>query len=336
VVLAGAVLLATGALPRSTPGVVHDGEHVLGPASLAALKVLPSSIVVLGAGAEGCVLASVFAALGVRVTLVERGSRPMPFLEAELSARFVEAFVRRGGTFLARRTVQNVEVGGRNVVKVELDGGEAIVVDRVLDVPGREANVASLGLSSVGLRVGSNGLLPVDARGRTGAARLWAAGEVCGPAGVTASAEQGRRVAFDVLGFPSADSLETSTMLVRTIPELASVGEADASVAKRGVARVGRAILAEASDGPDRGGLLKVVTDVDGRLVGVQAVGEALGPLVHAAESAIRSGARVHELVADRTFSTATGPFAAAVRDLKRQTPLPAEAEHVAGTARIA
>jgi NAD(P) transhydrogenase len=97
----GKVLIATGSRPRRPAHVPVDHEHVLDSDSILALIYLPTSLTVLGSGVIACEFASIFAALGVEVTLVDAAARPLGFLEPELSAQFVAAFERMGGRLLA-------------------------------------------------------------------------------------------------------------------------------------------------------------------------------------------------------------------------------------------
>src|SRR5262249_20106313 len=96
------IILATGSRPRTPPGIPVDHEHVLDSDSILSLAYLPRSLVVLGGGVIACEYASIFAALGVDVTIVDRAPRPLGFLDAEIADRFVATF---GGRFIGERAV---------------------------------------------------------------------------------------------------------------------------------------------------------------------------------------------------------------------------------------
>ncbi len=293
------VVLATGSRPRVPTDLTVDHEHVLDSDSILGMAYLPASLVVLGGGVIASEYASIFASLGVRVTMVDAGARPCGFLDPELVERFVGSFGRAGGEFLGGARPARVEWDGIGEVVTTLTSGRELRSEKVLFALGRVAKLDGLGLEAAGLAPNARGLLDVDAHCRTKVPHIYAVGDVIGaPALASTSMEQGRRAMCHALGLPEPQAPGTIPLAVYTIPEMSSVGlsEADA-IAKDGGALVGRAQFHEVARGQIaaiKDGLLKLVADRDGRRVlGVQIVGEGAAELVHLGQMALLAGADV-------------------------------------------
>jgi NAD(P) transhydrogenase len=298
---AGAVVIATGSRPRDPSEVPVDHEHVLDSDSILSLRYLPTSLVVLGAGVIACEYASTFAALGVKVTVVDAAKRPLGFLDPEVVGNFVRAFERTGGTFRLGRRARQVVWNGADAVETTLDDGTQLRSEKLLFALGRVANVDGLGLASAGLGVGARGFIEVDDQFRTAVPGIYAVGDVIGPPALAATAmEQGRRAACHALGIPVTAS-GSVPIGVYTIPEIASVGLSEAEARTRpGGALVGRARFPELARGRIAGledGLVKLVADRDGYLLGAQIVGEGAAELVHVAQMALIGRLRIDVFV---------------------------------------
>jgi NAD(P) transhydrogenase len=302
-----AIVIATGSRPRSPAEIPIDHEHILDSDSILSLAYLPRSLIVLGAGVIASEYASIFAALGVAVTMVDKAPRPVPFVEPELTARFVEGFTENGGRFIGGRKPTRVEWNGVDHVSVVLDDGTELVADKVLCALGRVANLDGLALEAAGLAPNERGLLVVDEHCRTSAPGIWAIGDVIGPPSLAASAtEQGRCAVVDALGLeatlPTGIAARVLPTGVYSIPEMASVGlnEADARARDPNVL-VGRASFAEITRGmiaATEGGFLKLVATADGqKLLGAHVVGEGASELVGIGQLAIQAGLSVDQLV---------------------------------------
>lgn len=306
---AGRIVIATGSRPRQPEHVPVDHEHVLDSDSILSLIYLPESLTVLGAGVVACEFASIFAALGVRVTLVDTGARPLAFLDAELTGVFLGAFERMGGRFLAQRKLVAVRREGAAVV-TECAGGELLRAEKLLCALGRVANVQDLGLEAAGIALTPRGHVPVDANLRTVVPHIYAAGDVVGPPALAATAiDQGRRAARHALGLPPDGAGEHVPVGIYTLPEIASVGLTEAQASERfGAAVTGRARfdeLARAHVNGQTEGLLRLVAAPDGRVVGAQVVGEGAIELVHVAQMALAGGLTLEAFV-DNVFNFPT------------------------------
>ncbi len=308
---ADVIVIASGSRPRTPPNVPVDHENILDSDSILSLAYLPKSLIVLGAGVIACEFATVFAALGVKVTLVDRGERPLAFLDNELTACFVSEFEKLGGAFLGRRSIAKVEFDGVSEVAVELEGGEVLRADKLLCALGRVAQVSGLAIDKAGLAINPRGTIDVDENCATCVPGIYAVGDVIGPPALAAtSMEQGRRAVRHALGLPPLNVSSTTPVGIYTIPEMSSVGMTEAEVAARtGGVLVGRAKFAELARGHingDEGGLLKLVCDGSGRkLLGAQIIGDGATELIHVAQMAIAMGQDIDVFI-DNVFNFPT------------------------------
>jgi NAD(P) transhydrogenase len=308
-VRAALVVIATGSRPRQPEHVPVDHEHVLDSDSILSLIYLPQSLAVLGAGVIACEFASIFAALGVEVTLIDAGTRPLSFVDPELTQRYLAAFEKMGGRFVPQQKTRSVRWDGSAVV-TECEGGEVLRTEKVLCALGRVANVGELGLEAAGIELSPRGHIPVDANLHTKLAHVYAAGDVVGPPALAATAvDQGRRAVRHALGLPLQQSGDCVPVGIYTIPEIASVGMTEPQAVEAfGSALVGRARfeeLARAQINGQTDGLLKLIADPRGRIVGAHIVGEAATELVHVAQMAMVGNLTLEAFV-DNVFNFPT------------------------------
>ncbi len=298
------IVVATGSRPRTPPDVPIDHEHVLDSDSILSMTYLPRSLAVLGSGVIASEYASIFQALGVQVTMIDRAPRPLGFLDAELSGVFLQDFTRAGGVFRGERRHTSIEFDGVEAVTVTLDDGSLVRAEKVLCSLGRVANVAGLNLAAAGLEVNGRGLLDVDRELRTRVASIYAVGDVIGPPSLAStSMEQGRRAMRHWLGQLDRHGAETIPAGVFTIPELSCIGQTEAAARQVGPVVVGRASfdrLARSHINAAPHGLLKLVCDGEGRqLLGVHVAGEGAAELVHLGQLAMSAKLPVDTFVDD-------------------------------------
>ena len=308
-VIGTAIVIATGSRPRNPPNIPIDHEHVLDSDSILGISYLPRSLAVIGSGVIASEYACTFAALGVAVTMIDRAARPLGFLDEELTTEVVRAFERQGGSFLGGRTVAAISWDGERVTTT-LDDGRELHTEKLLYCMGREANLAGLGLAAAGLAATTRGLLEVDAQFRTRIPHIFAVGDVIGPPALAATAmDQGRRAACHAFGVETASTAELVPVGVYTIPEIATVGLSPAQARERhGDALVGRARFGELARGQISAiehGMLMLICDPQGRLLGVQVVGEGATELVHVGQIAVLAGWTADALV-DTVFNFPT------------------------------
>jgi NAD(P) transhydrogenase len=281
-------LVATGALPEPPHGYALDGETVVDSESLLTIQKIPSSMIVVGGGVVGCEYACIFAALGVRVTIINERGRLLSHLDPDVSDALRQSMTARlNVTVYGNAELRSVDVEGARV-QVTLSDGTLIPADLVLVATGRIGNSAGLGLESLGVRINAQRFVQVDENFRTAVPHIYAAGDLIGfPALASASMEQARVAvchAFDLRYKRSVSGVMPYG--VWTIPEIATVGESEESLTARGVAfESGRASFRLNARGQilgDVDGFVKIVFDAeDQRVLGVTIVGEGACELIH-------------------------------------------------------
>lgn len=281
-------LIATGSRPLPLPQASVDGRLIVDSETILALEKIPVTMIVLGGGVVGCQYASIFAALGARVTLVSARGRLLTHVDAELSDALRQQLTGRLGVSVhCGAEVTRVEVEGTHA-RVTLSDGMELRAECVLNASGRCGNTAGLGLDALGVRTNERGFVLVDDCYRTAVPHIYAAGDVIGfPALASTSMEQARVAichAFDL-----RYKQRVATLLpysVWTIPELATVGQTEEELLSRGTPfEVGRASFRGNPRGQITGeldGFIKLLFHPDDqRILGVQIIGEGACELIH-------------------------------------------------------
>jgi NAD(P) transhydrogenase len=281
-------LIATGSRPYHPADIPFDDEDVDDSDTILQLDRLPRTLLVVGAGVIGCEYAAMFAAMGVRVTLVEGRPRLLPFLDEEIAERLRGAMQALGVTFLMGRTTKGIRrVPGRGIVTT-LDDGADLDAEKVLASSGRSGWTEGLGLETIGVMVDKRGAVKVDGDFRTAAPNVYAAGDVIGfPALASTSMEQARVAVCHAFGFAFKRHVSSLHPFgIYTIPEVGSVGlsEDEAKAAGRDIV-VGRAFYRDNARGKivgDKDGIIKLVVERSTRkLLGCHVIGERATELVH-------------------------------------------------------
>ncbi|HKS21339.1 MAG TPA: Si-specific NAD(P)(+) transhydrogenase [Thermoanaerobaculia bacterium] len=313
-VLGGSVfLIATGSAPFRPADVPFDDELICDSDSILHIHRIPESLAVVGAGVIGCEYASIFAALGVDVHLVDGRTTLLPHLDREIVRVLLgEMQNRLGVTLHLGEDVASIERCDNRVVVTMKDDGEQLVTDMVLYAAGRQSNTADLNLEAAGVVTGNRGLICVDEHYRTNVPNIYAAGDVIGfPALASTSMEQARVAmvhAFDLKYKTSIASV--LPYAIYTIPELSTVGLTEDDCRKQGIAcEVGRAFYRNSARGQiigDTKGLLKLVFDPESRkLLGVHMVGDNAAELLHIGMMVMLMGGTINAFI-DGVFNYPT------------------------------
>ncbi|MCP3983630.1 MAG: Si-specific NAD(P)(+) transhydrogenase [bacterium] len=323
------IIIATGSRPREPDGFSINHEHVLDSDSILSLSYVPDSLVVLGGGVIACEYASIFLTLGSQVTIVDRAPRPLAFLDPDLSAGYVEAFERRGGRYVPEAQATGIEWDGFSKNMVALADGSFFEASKVLVALGRVGCLPELALERAGLEASSRGLLEVDQDLRTRVPHIYAVGDVIGPPALATTAmEQGRRAATHAVGGSIAEGVSALPVGIYTIPDMATVGLSESEARDQGFeVAVGRARfdeLARALINHRTEGWLKLVSDrTNGRILGVQILGENATDLIHVGQVAIHAGWSADDFVENAfNFPTFTEAYrVASLAVLEELTP---------------
>ena len=323
---ADTIVIATGSRPRAPDEIPIDHEHILDSDSILSMIYLPRSLTVLGGGIIALEYASIFAALGVQVTIIDRAERPLQFFDAELVRAFIQSFEQTGGCYCGGQSVKEVRWDGISQVVATLQNGQVFTSDKMLVALGRQANIEELNLSAAGLTVTEKGTLAVNEHCQTAISHIYGVGDLIGPPGLASSAmEQGRRAVCHALGLPEGQSADIIPVGVYTIPEMASIGLDEAAALKRyREVMIGRAKFNEIARGQIsdiRNGLLKMVADPTGeRLLGVQIIGEGATELIHVGQMALQYAATVDSFVENIfNFPTLAETYRVAALDIVGQ-----------------
>jgi NAD(P) transhydrogenase len=292
------VVIAVGTRPAPTPGVEADGVIVLNSDQLVNLKTLPRTLAVVGAGVIGIEYASMFAAVGVQVTLVERRERPLEFLDREIVDELMHQLRQRNVTFRLGESVESLAVTESAPLRavLNLESGKRLVADAVLFSAGRLAATESLNLAAAGLSADDRGRLHVDEAFRTTVPHILAAGDVIGyPSLAATSSEQGRLAACQAFGVEARPMARHFPIGIYAIPEISMVGPPEHELtAARVPYETGVARYREIARGHilgDGSGFFKMLFHrKDRRLLAVHCLGTGATELVHVGQAVLGLG----------------------------------------------
>ena len=222
---ADAILIATGAAPRTLPTALPDGERILTWEQVYGLTETPSHLIVVGSGVTGAEFASAYLSLGVEVTLVSSRDRVLPGEDADAAAVLEEVLTRRGMNVMGQSRMESVTRDG-DVVTVALTDGRSVSGSHVILALGSIPNTAGLGLEEAGVTLDEGGFVQVDRVSRTSARGVYAAGDCTGVLMLASvAAMQGRIAMWHFLGDAVAPlDLAKVSSNVFTAPEIATVG----------------------------------------------------------------------------------------------------------------
>jgi NAD(P) transhydrogenase len=296
------IVVAVGTKPTRPSGVEFDDVTVIDSDGLLGMKRIPASLVVVGAGVIGIEYASMLAALGTKVTVVEKQSGMLEFCDDEIIEGLQHQLRERGLVFRFGETVTGVELHDGAAV-THLQSGKRIAADAVFYSAGRQGATDTLSLDRAGLEADARGRIPVDAHYRTAVPHIYAVGDVIGfPSLAATSMEQGRLAARHAFGEASN---EMSTLLpigIYTIPEISFVGRTEEKLTAEGVPyEIGISRYRELARGQilgDMHGMLKLLVSAeDRRLLGVHALGTGATELIHIGQAVMAFDGTIDYLV---------------------------------------
>lgn len=307
-----AVIIATGSHPRHPPDIPFDDEDVMDSQEVFEIQKPFGDLVVIGGSTIGCEFASIFAAAGAQVTLIDRSDRLLKMLDEEVSHLLADSFRKIGMRVILGGGVRPVVTRGEDGVEVRLGSGETLRPDKVFYSAGRNGNTEGLGLEEAGVALDAKGRIVVDESYQTAAEGVYAAGDVIGPPSLAStSMEQGRVAACHAFDIPFKYAVDPVAPIgVYSIPEVAMVGMSEQAAAEQGIDfGVGRGWFArntKAVIGGQTEGLVKLVFDRNSRrLLGVHILSEAASELVHLGQSVIQFGGTIDHFI-DSTYNIPT------------------------------
>jgi NAD(P) transhydrogenase len=304
-------VIAVGTRPARPSTVDFDGRTVVDSDQILDMDHVPPSMVVVGAGVIGIEYASMFAALGTKVTVVERRDRMLEFCDLEIIEALKYQLRDLAVTFRFRETVARVERHEGGTLTF-LESGKRIPADTVMYSAGRQGVTEALELEKAGLEADSRGRIKVDDDYRTSAPHVYAVGDVIGfPALAATSMEQGRRAAYHACEEPVQTPMNDCQPIgIYTIPEISYVGKTEDELTEESIPfEVGISRYRELARGAilgDSYGMLKLLVHSETRhLLGVHVFGTGATELVHIGQTVMGCGGTVDYLV-DAVFNYPT------------------------------
>jgi NAD(P) transhydrogenase len=303
-VTAEKIVIATGTRPARPPEVEFDDEeyHVVDSDAVVRLKRVPTSMVVVGAGVIGIEYASMFAALGTKVTVVEKRSNMLGFCDPEVVESLKFHLRDQAVTFRFGEEVSRVENTAKGTV-TSLVSGKKIPADMVMYSAGRQGVTDELHLDKANLTADDRGRIPVDEHYRTEVPHIYAVGDVIGfPALAATSMDQGRLAAYHAFDEPARELHGLQPIGIYTVPEISFCGKTEAELTGSSTPyEVGMSRYRELARGAivgDSYGMLKLLVSTEDRtLLGVHVFGTNATDLVHIGQAIMGCGGTVDYLV---------------------------------------
>jgi NAD(P) transhydrogenase len=291
------IVIATGTVPARPSMVAFDDRRIIDSDGLLGLESLPRSMVVGGAGVIGWEYSTMFAAAGVKVTLIDKRTNPLEFVDAEIVEALKYHTRSLGVTLRFGEEITGVGMSDDGeMVMAELHSGKRVAGETLLFCAGRVGATAQLNLEAAGLNADGRGRLQVSENFQTSVSHIYAAGDVIGfPSLASTSMEQGRLAACHAFGRPGKSTPQRIPLGIYAIPEIGMVGQTEEQLTAASVPyEVGHAYYREIARGAILGddmGMLKILVHADTRqLLGVHAIGEAATELVHIGQAVLSLG----------------------------------------------
>ena len=282
------IVIATGSVTKFLPIEGAHGKNVVTSTEILSLTEVPQRLCVIGGGVIGLEFASIFSSFGSEVTVVEFCKEVLPFFDRDMAKRLRTSMKKRGITFKMGAGVTKIEdsVDDTKLVFFEEKGKETFVeADMVLMAVGRAADTASLNLDEAGIAYTRRGIT-VDGNMQTNLSSVYAIGDINGLMQLAhAATAQGKVALAHILGEKAPADLSICPAAVFTVPELAMVGQTEEQLAEAGVEYEahktfyranGKALAMDADEG-----MMKVLTDKDGKVLGAHILGAHAADIIH-------------------------------------------------------
>jgi NAD(P) transhydrogenase len=306
------IMIACGTRPAHSADIPMDGRRIFDSDVVHCLEEIPRELVVVGAGIIGLEFASMFAALGVKVTLLDQRPTLLDFVDREIVESLCFQLRQLGTVFRLGEKVVSVGFDAeRDRVFARLESGKNVHGQGLLYTVGRQANSDQLEIEAAGLQSDGRGKMVVNEHFQTTVDHIYAAGDVIGfPALASTSMEQGRLASCHMFGKPGKMIPNLIPYGIYTIPEISMVGHTEEQLTKEKIPyEVGLARYAELAKGQmlgDDQGLLKLLFDPDSlKILGVHVIGDRAAEIVHIGQAAMSLGGTL-EYFRDTVFNYPT------------------------------
>jgi NAD(P) transhydrogenase len=287
------VVIATGTRPAASPTVPINSRTIINSDQIFALEQIPKTLIVVGGGVIGVEYASMFAALGVRVILIEKRPKLLEFADSEIVETLSYHLRDSRVTMRMGEEVESVEETPDGSVVANLESRKKVVGDALLYSVGRQGNVDKLNLEAAGLEADARGRIKVNDEYRTAQPHIFAVGDVIGfPSLASVSMEQGRMAACHAFGARAISDPANYPYGIYTIPEISFVGKTEEQLTDEDVPyEVGVSYYREIARGQIRGdttGRLKIIFHRETKeILGVHIIGEGASELLHIGQAVL-------------------------------------------------
>lgn len=285
------ILIATGSYPVNPSEIPFDGKRIHDSDTILKIKRFPKSLCVIGAGVIGCEYATIYAAMGVKVYLINQRDKILPFLDSEIVDALVTQMKKQGIEILFDTSIVNYNVPSKNsdCIMLTLKNGDQLETDMVLYAAGRSGNIAGLNCSNAGILIGDRETILVDENYRTNIPHIYAVGDVIGfPALASTSMDQGRVAITQMYDTRDLDSVhKVFPYGIYTVPEVSMVGMTEQDAISKNISyNTGISRVCDIARGKIHGsqddGFLKLVFDNDTKIIlGVHIIGRIATELIH-------------------------------------------------------
>jgi NAD(P) transhydrogenase len=306
------IVIAVGTRPANSTRVPINGRTIINSDQVLELQNLPKTLIVVGGGVIGVEYTCMFAALGVRVTLVEKRPKLLEFADQEIVEALSYHLRDSRVTMRLNEEVGSVEELADGTVVANLESKKRISGDALLYAVGRQGNIDELNLHAAGIEADSRGRIPVDKDFRTKIPHVFAVGDVIGfPSLASVSMEQGRIAVERAFGDEGVQSNPSFYPYgIYTIPEISFIGKTEEQLTEEDVPyEVGVAYYREIARGQIRGdttGRLKLIFHRETKqILGVHIIGEGAAELVHIGQAVMTLNGTVDYFI-DSVFNYPT------------------------------
>lgn len=285
IIQAGKIIIATGSEPRMIPAFPFDYERIHDSTSMLEIQKLPKSLAIIGGGIIGCEFASLYAALGVEVTVIEMMSSILPMESQSVSSYMTKIYKKKGIKIYTNTFVESVQ-RDEDSVTVKLAGGEKISAEISLVAVGRSLNVTNIGLEAAGVLITKEGFVAVNEKMETNVPGIYAVGDIASKWWLAhVASHQGLVAAKNACGIPAHMNYNAIPTVIFTDPEIGSVGLSLEAAIKAGhdvtVSGFPFQALGKSQAAYQTEGFGQVVTDKHtGQILGAQVVGHEASSLI--------------------------------------------------------
>jgi len=288
-------LLSVGANAIKPQGLSLNKKNIITSDEIFNLKVIPKSLSIIGCGVIGIEYASMFAKLGVEVTIIDGRDRPLEFLDSEILDELIIQIKKMGVVFKLNENVKDIEIikDEQRAVLIHLKSGKKVLSELAILCAGRKGSTENLNLEKVNVNVDDRGRIIVDKKFRSSTKNIFAAGDVIGfPSLAATSFEQGRLASLHMFKKNTNLMSPNFPVGIYSIPEVSMVGQNENQLIEKNVPyETGIARYKEISRGnilDDKVGLLKLIVHRDTKqILGVHILGTNATELIHIGQCAI-------------------------------------------------